>query len=305
MTLAQWAQKMRKSVPPTAAFRYEITYYDAGNALITDTLIAASDAKRIQCTRRDKSTNAPVGMVRFMHWPSMRDAAEGRLAIIDEQDKPVGKWTYWYDHSPRDENKQFEIEYDAEGDPIGGTKRRYEEKRPGCNYIVEDALPLVQNKLTCQMCLGSSRTIVSVDLPRSALGIIVKMEMRDGKAGPVTFSNVAGLALAYSTGGTSAALGAAAKAWITTSPPPTVGTKCYYFVTGDEQAARKWYGSKGIAKPTEETMLYSSYDNPNSETRPITLGMPLRRIFVCVENSNVQTDATLNISVAAMRQPCE
>jgi hypothetical protein len=301
----EWTRQVRKSVPATASFYYEVAYYDANRQPIADTLIAETDAKRVRFTRRDKRTNAPVGMSKSYYWPSMRPSAEGLIASIGGREKLVGRWTYWYDQVPKESNKEREVTYDVQGKPVPGTEKRYQEKKPGCKYVTEEALPTAQNKLTCQTCFGSSRTVVPVDLPAETLGMVVKMDIRDGQAGAVSFSNITGMGLSYMTGGTSTALMAIAKAWTTNSAPSTAGTNCYYYITTDGAAAYKWHSSKGKIFPGKETIIYGATDNPNNETRPLALASPVRRVYICVENQNVQADATLTLSVAAMHQACE
>lgn len=301
----KWTRQVRKSVPATASFYYEVAYYDANRQPITDTLIAETDTKRVRFTRRDKLTNAPVGMSKSYYWPSTRPSAEGAMASISGRDKLVGRWTYWYDYAPKENNKEREIIYDALGNPVPGTEKRYAEKKPGCNYAMEESLPTAQNKLTCQTCFGSSRTVVPVDLPDETVGIVVKMDIRDGDAGPVTFSNITSLGMSYMTGGVSDVLKKVASSWTTNTPPPAVATNCFYYVTTDEVSAQNWYNTKGKTVSNRAATIYSSINNPSNESRPIQLMNPIKRIFICVENINFRTDAMLTLSVAAMHQACE
>lgn len=300
-----WARAMRASAPATASFYYDISYYDGNRELIVDTLIAETDAKRIRCVRRDKVTRVPVGITWAVYWPSLRRSAEGRTVIVNGVEKQVGRWVFWYDYSPQASNVERELFFDAQGRVVPGTEKRYAEKRPGCKYVPGDALPSVQNKLTCHSCFGSSRTVVPVDLQPGVLGVVIIMDIRDGKASPITFENVGKAVVSYSERGVPGALASIAASVITSQKQPSVGTDCYYFVTSDGAAAQNWYNTKGAVFPAPATILYVSKDNPNSEKRPLELMAPLRRLFICVENQNVYTDATLTIAVKDMRQECE
>jgi hypothetical protein len=304
-TPLEWVRNTRASVPASASFYYDISFYDDNRQLITDTLIADTDAKRIRCVRRDKITRAPVGMTWAIYWPSLRKSAEGRVAIINGVERQVGRWVFWYDHSPQASNVEREIIYDVQGKVVLNSEKQYAEKRVGCNSIVEDALPSGQNKLTCHSCFGSSRTMVPVRLHAGASGIIVKMDIRDGKASPVTFTNVEKAVVAYAEGGAPKATASVIAAWLTSENQPSVGTNSYYFITTDGVAAQKWYASKGTVYPSPATVIYKSLDNPNSEMRLIELPKYMNQVFVCVENTNVYTDATLTLAVKDLRQECE
>lgn len=116
-----WAAQQRRAVPPTASFHCEVTYFDATDQPIADTLLALTDTKWVQCVRRDNATQAPVGLVRQVYWPSLRPMGEGRLGIVAGEELPVGPWVYWYDHAPRETNKRLQATYDAQGQLLAGT----------------------------------------------------------------------------------------------------------------------------------------------------------------------------------------
>jgi hypothetical protein len=237
LTPLRWAAQQRQTVPATANFYGEVIYFDAADQPITDSLLALTDTKRMQYVRRDKVTRAPVGTVRQFFWPSLRPAAEGQLSVLEDQEVPVGPWTYWYDHTPSATNKRQQVVYDPQGQPVAGTNQQWVELKPGCRYILEPALPTATSKLTCQFCTGTSRAVFAVDLPADALGIVLKFDIRDEAEGLVSFQNAAGIAAAFTVGGPTAALGACARAWNSTGPAPGVSTKCTYFLTTDGAAA--------------------------------------------------------------------
>lgn len=299
-----WAAQQRKTVPATASFYCDITYFDVTDQAITDTLLALTDTKRIQCIRRDKATNTPVGLTRQVYWPSLRSAAEGKLAVLDGEEKPIGPWTFWYDHAPSAANKRLQVEYDAQGQEIASTLQQWKEIKLGCKYTLENVLPTATGKLTCQYCTGSSRAIFPVDLPADALGIVFKFDIRDESEGVVSFQNAAGIAASFTMGGPLAALSSYANAWRSTGATPTISTKCNYFITTDGEAAQQWYASKGTLLPDPTTIFYAPNGNLTNETRPLPLSGPLRKLYVCVQNNNVHTDALTTVSIAAMRQPC-
>jgi hypothetical protein len=299
-----WAAQQRKTVPPMASFYCDITYFDATDQVISDTLLALTDTKRIQCIRRDRATNAPVGLTRQVYWPSLRSAAEGKLTIFDGEEKPIGPWTFWYDHAPSAANKRLQVEYDAQGQAIASTRQQWQEIKPGCKYILENVLPTATSKLTCQYCSGSSRAIFPVDVPADALGIVFKFDIRDESEGVVSFQNIAGIAAAFTVGGPLAALSSYANAWRSTGATPTISTRCSYFITTDGEAAQQWYASKGTHLPDPTTIFYAPTGNITNETRPLPLSSPLRQLYVCVQNNNVHTDALTTVSIAAMRQHC-
>ncbi|MVN79272.1 hypothetical protein GO988_23310 [Hymenobacter sp. HMF4947] len=303
-TPLSWAAQQRHAVPPTASLYWELTYFDATNQPITDSLIALTDTKLIQCIRRDKSTQAPVGLTRQVYWPSLRSAAEGKLGLVAGEEKPVGPWTFWYDHAPSVSNKRLQVAYDAEGQAIAGTLQQWPEAQPSCKYVLENVLPMATSKLTCQFCPGTSRAIFPLDLPADALGIIFKFDIRDEAEGVVSFQNVAGVAVAFTVGGPMAALSSYANAWRSTGATPTISTKCTYFLTTDKEAAQQWYASKGTILPAATAIFYAPEGNFTNETRPLPLPSPLRNLYLCVQNNNVHTDALATISIAAMRQPC-
>ncbi|AMR28923.1 hypothetical protein A0257_18675 [Hymenobacter psoromatis] len=304
-TPLDWMRQVRSTLPPTASFKYLFAFYDDTNALIKDSLIVLTDTRRIRYIRIDKITKAAIGMTKTVYWPSLNDADEGKELLVNGKYIPVGFWTLWYDRTPRDENKKKIVAYDAQGQPIPGSLKQWKENKPGCDYVLDTALPSVTDKLTCQFCTGSSRAVVPVDLPEDALGIVFKIDIRDESQGSVTFKSVAGMALAFSGGGPIAALTSAASSWGNANSPPTSSTKCVYFLTTDEAAAQRWFQSKGLAVPASQTMLHAPLGNPTSESRPIMLTVPLRRFYVCVQNNNNQAAATSTVSVMAMRQPCQ
>jgi hypothetical protein len=216
---------------------------------------------------------------------------------------PVGLWTFWYDHSPRDQNKKMQVAYDAQGNAVPGSLKQWNENKPGCQYVLQNALPTVTNKLTCQFCMGSSRALIPVDLPTEALGLVFKIDVRDEKEGVVTFKNVVGFVAGVS-GGPVTALAAAASAWSNANKPPVSSTNCQYFITSDGAAARRWYQSKGSAFPAATTVLHAPVGNPTNETRPIELHTPYRQVYVCVQNNNNQASANATVSVMALVQSC-
>jgi hypothetical protein len=303
-TPLSWAAQQRKTVPATASFYCDITYFDVTEQPIADTLLALTDTKQIQYIRRNKLTHAPVGLVRQLYWPSLRSAAEGRLSLLAGKEQPVGPWLFYYDHAPSAANKRLQVEYDAQGQVIAGTTQQWKEVKPGCKYVLDNALPTATSKLTCQFCTGTSRTIFPVELPVDALGIVVKFDIRDEEQGVISFQNVAKIAASFSTGGPVAALTAYAAAWRSTGTTPTSSTKCTYFITTDEDAAQRWFDSKGVEVPAASTLFYAPQGNVTNETRPLPLNSPLRKLYLCVQNNNVHTDASTTVSVASMRQPC-
>lgn len=176
--------------------------------------------------------------------------------------------------------------------------------RPECRYVLDNALPTSTNKLTCQFCPGSSRVVVPVDLPADALGIVVKFDIRDEAQGIASFQNIAAIAASFTVGGPTAALNAYAAAWRNSNNPPAISTRCTYFITTDGTAAQRWYDSQGREVPEPAALFYVPSGNVTNETRPLPLAIPVRQLYLCVQNDNVHTDAATTISVAAMRQRC-
>jgi hypothetical protein len=147
--------------------------------------------------------------------------------------------------------------------------------------------------------------VFTVDIPAGTVGVVYKLDVRDEGQPPVSWSTALAMAAVVGSGGSAAPalLGTAASALTRqgNSAPPTVSTKCHWYVTLDPAAANQFMATKG----TITSACLRAAANTPKETRPITLPPGTRQLFVCVNNDNYTTDATATLSVSALVQACK
>ena len=84
---------------------------------------------------------------------------------------------------------------------------------------------------------------------------------------------------------------------------PFISTKCHWYITADAAAAQQFLDTKGyITKPK---VCYKAEENTPAETRPLTLAPGIRKLYVCVNNDNIRSDAMATLSVTALVKTCE
>jgi hypothetical protein len=176
-----------------------------------------------------------------------------------------------------------------------------------CASKMVEALPLSNATIHCSNCMHSSRKVFTVDIPDGTVGIVYKLDVRDEGQPPVSWSTALAVAAVAGSGGAAvpALLGTAASALVKqgNNAPPTVSTKCHWYIMPDEDAAQQFLDTKGTISP-DKLCLRAALNTPQ-ETRPITLPPGTRRLFVCVNNDNYTTDATATLSVSALVQACK
>jgi hypothetical protein len=161
--------------------------------------------------------------------------------------------------------------------------------------------------LHCSNCMHTSRKVFTVDIPAGTVGIVYKLDVRDEGQPPISWSTALAVAAVAGSGGVAAPalLGTAATALNKqgNNAPPTVSTKCHWYITPDAASAQQFLDTKGTIT-NENTCLRAALNTPQ-ETRPIALPAGIRRLYVCVNNDNYTTDATATLSVSALVQACK
>lgn len=85
--------------------------------------------------------------------------------------------------------------------------------------------------------------------------------------------------------------------------PPTVSTKCHWYITPELASGQEFLNSSGIT--TNENTCLRAAANPSQETRSIALPAGIQRLFVCVSNDNYTTNDVATLSVTALVQACQ
>lgn len=243
-----------------------------------------------------------VGTVRDYFYPSWKKQWEGKMAS-EAPDKPTGLCCGWH------ENGQVSFK----GTYVNGMQQSdfrswHDDGREiKCKSLMQEALPLSTASIHCSNCLHISRKVFTVDIPEGTVGIVYKLDVRDEGQPPVSWSTALALAGVVGTGGMSApALLTTAATALTkqgNNAPPTVSTKCHWYITPDEASAQQFLDTKGYIKDVKNCLRAAS--NTPQETRPISLPPGIRRLYVCVNNDNYTTDATATLSVTALVQTCQ
>ncbi|AMR29525.1 hypothetical protein A0257_22130 [Hymenobacter psoromatis] len=243
----------------------------------------------------------PVGTVRDYFYPSWKKQGAGKL-LSESPDVLTGICTGWHESG----QLSFQGTY-ANGQAQADFQSWNEAGREiKCRYTTRDALPLSKANIHCSTCMYLSRKVFEVDVPAGTVGIVYKLDVRDEGQPAVSWSTALGLAGALSNPatGTMTLLTMAASTLTKqgTGEPPTKDTKCRWYITADPEAVQQFLDTKGtITKPGA---CYRAEQNTPTETRPLTLAPGTRRLYVCVNNDNIRTDATATLSVTALVQAC-
>ncbi len=250
---------------------------------------------------RHDAAGKTMGTVRDYFYPSWKKQWEGKLTN-EAPDKASGLCTSWH------ENGQLSFK----GTYVNGAQQSdfrswHDDGREiKCQSVMQDALPLSTASIHCSNCMHISRKVFVVDIPEGTVGIVYKLDVRDEGQPPVSWSTAMALAGVVGTGGmgATALLSTASSVLLKqgNAAPPTVSTKCHWYITPDEASAQQFMDTKGYIKDVKNCLRVAS--NTPQETRPITLPPGIRRLFVCVNNDNYTTDATATLSVTALVQTC-
>lgn len=289
--LAQRPKPAAVSLPPA-----DTVYFDRDWER-TETLEEVSYAR----VARHDADGKTVGTVRDYFYPSWKKQWEGKM-VSEGPDKPVGLCCGWH------ENGQVSFR----GTYVNGAKQAdFRSWRPDgreitCASRLVEALPLSNATIHCSNCMNSSRNVFTVDIPDGTVGIVYKLDVRDEGQPPVSWSTALAMAAVVGSGGAAAPalLGTAASALSRqgNNAPPTVSTKCHWYITPDPAAADEFLATKGTITNVQACLRAAS--NTPQETRPIALPAGTRQLFVCVNNDNYTTDATATLSVTALVQGC-
>ena len=290
--LAQRPKPAAVSLPPA-----DTVYFDRDWER-TETLEEVSYAR----VARHDAAGKTVGTVRDYFYPSWKKQWEGKMAS-ERPDKPTGICCGWH------ENGQLSFK----GTYVNGVQQsdyrswHADGREIKCKSFIQDALPVSTASIHCSNCMNSSRKVFVFDIPEGAVGIVYKLDVRDEGQPPVSWSTALAVAAVVGSGGTAAPalLGTAASALVKqgNNAPPTVSTKCHWYITHNEASAQQFLGTKGYIKDVSTCLRVAS--NTPQETRPIPLPTNIRRLFVCVNNDNYTTDATATLSVSALVQACK
>jgi hypothetical protein len=246
------------------------------------------------------ATGQPVGTVRDYYYPSWKKQSEGKMTH-ENPDRANGLCTGWYENGQLSFRGTF-----VNGQAQADYRNWHEDGRPvTCTFATRDALPLINATLGCLNCMASSRKVFTIDLPINTVGIVYKLDLRDGSQ-PVSWSTALSLAATVGTGGAAApallasvASSLASRGGNSASKP----TKCHWYITASPVAAQQFLTSKGFI--TTPNVLYRSETNVPQVTSPLTIVGGTRRLFVCVNNDNQTADATAALSVTALVQGCD
>lgn len=289
---AQRLKPAAASLPPA-----DTIYFDR-DWVRTETLEEVAYARIAHRTANGKT----VGTVRDYYYPSWKKQGEGKL-LSENPDVLTGICTGWH------ESGQFSfrgtyVNGQAQADFKSWNEAGREIK---CRYTTRDALPLSRAEIHCSTCMYLSRKVFEVDVPVGTVGIVYKLDVRDEGQPPVSWSTALKLAgaLTNPATGTMALLSLTASALNSqgSGEAPAKSTKCHWYITADPEAAQQFLDTKGtISKPN---VCYRAEENTPTETRPLTLAPGTRRLYVCVNNDNIRTDATATLSVTALVQTCQ
>ncbi|TYZ07208.1 hypothetical protein FY528_15435 [Hymenobacter lutimineralis] len=251
---------------------------------------------------RHDAAGKTIGTVRDYFYPSWKKQWEGKMAA-ENPDKPTGLCCGWH------ENGQVSFR----GTYVNGVQQAdfrswHDDGREiKCASQLQDALPLSNATIHCSNCMHTSRKVFTVDLPVGTVGIVYKLDVRDEGQPPISWSTALAVAAVAGSGGAAApALLSTAATALTkqgNNAPPTVSTKCHWYITPDESAAQQFLATKGTI--TRDKMCFRAAENTPQETRPLALPAGTRRLYVCVNNDNYTTDATATLSVTALVQTCQ
>ena len=151
-----------------------------------------------------------------------------------------------------------------------------------CTSVLQDALPLSTASLHCSNCMHTSRKVFTVDLPVGTVGIIYKLDVRDEGQPPISWSTALAVAAVASSGGTAAPtlLSTAATALTKqgNNAPPTVSTKCHWYITPDERAAQQFLATKGTI--TRDKVCFRAAENTPRKPAPLRC-RPVPAVSTC------------------------
>lgn len=291
-TLAQRPKPAAVSLPPA-----DTVYFDR-DWVRTQTLEEVAYA-RIAYHGPDSKC---LGTVRDYFYPSWKKQGEGKL-VRESPDVLTGLCMSWHENGQLSFRSTY-VNGQAQADFKSWNEAGREIK---CRYSTRDALPLSRADIHCSTCMYLSRKVFEVDVPAGTVGIVYKLDVRDEGQSSVSWTTALKLAgaLTNPATGTVALLSLATSALTNqaTGAAPTKSTKCHWYITADAEAAQQFLATKGtISKPN---VCYRAEENTPTETRPLTLAPGTRRLYVCVNNDNIRTDATATLSVTALVQTCQ
>ncbi|MCB2380317.1 hypothetical protein LGH70_22185 [Hymenobacter sp. BT635] len=287
--LAQRPKPAAVSLPPA-----DTVYFDRDWER-TETLEEVAYAR----IARHDAAGKTVGTVRDYFYPSWQKQWEGKM-VKEHPDVPSGLCTGWHENG----KLSFRGTY-VNGAQQADFRSWHEDGREiKCTYAVEDALPLSSAEIHCSNCMHLSRKVFEVDVPEGTVGIVYKLDIRDGHQ-PASWSTALSMAAALSNPatGTVALLSMAASTLSKQdTKPPTTSTKCHWYITTSPAAMEQFLATKGSITIPNSCLRMET--NTPQETRPMSLPPGTRRFFVCVNNDNYTTDATATLSVTALVKAC-
>ncbi|GAA4509269.1 hypothetical protein GCM10023172_42510 [Hymenobacter ginsengisoli] len=242
-----------------------------------------------------------VGTVRDYFYPSWKKQGEGKL-LSESPDVLSGLCTGWNENGKMSFHGTF----------VNGQRQadfqswREDGREIKCGYVTQDALPLSKATLHCSTCMYLSRKVFEVDVPAGTVGIVYKLDVRDEDEQSISWSTALSLAGSLSNPGTAPmailSMFTSSLNKQTAGSQTTKTTKCRWYITADAEAAQQFYDTKGFI--TKPSVCYRVEENTPTETAPLALPAGTRRLFVCVNNDNIRTDATATLSVTALVQAC-
>ena len=288
---AQRPRPAATSLPPA-----DTVYFDR-DWTRTETLEEVAYARIARRTPEGKT----IGTVRDYYYPTWKKQGEGKL-VGENPDVPNGLCTGWYENGKMSFHGTFvngQRQADFQSWAAAG-------KEVKCRNIMRDALPLSKAAIHCSTCMYSSRKVFEVDVPDGTVGITYKLDIRDEGQPAVTWSTAIGLAGAMTNPATGTMALLTMAATVLTKQEkgeaPSVSTKCHWYITADAEAAQQFLDTKGhITKPG---VCYREEENTTAETRPLTLTPGISKLYVCVNNDNIRSDATATLSVTALVKAC-
>ncbi|GGK73761.1 toxin-antitoxin system YwqK family antitoxin [Rufibacter glacialis] len=274
--------------------------------LTTDTVYFDQDWERthlredIKYARIIKRTveGVPYGTVRNFYYPSWKKQWEGKL-LSEDPDVPFGLCTSWY---PNGKVKSIATYKDGEAQEDirmwheNGTKIT-------CTYKFIDALPLTRAKLHSFFNPGSSRKVISIDLPANAHGIVFKIDLRDEGEPAVDWATASTLASLSMLGGANDFLFSGAKALSRASSNQTRSTTCHYFITTSLEDANHFERTKGEI-PDKNSSIWKAKNVPQ-DTRQLSIPKDAKTLYFCINNDNLQTSAEATLSVSVLQKQCK
>ncbi|MBC6609096.1 hypothetical protein H8B13_19920 [Hymenobacter sp. BT188] len=285
----------QKSAVPSPVIAADTAYFDHD----WETTTHPEDRVYARVARHDTQRRT-VGTVRDYFYPSWKKQFEGKL-LQEKPDKASGLCTAWY------ENGKLHFK----GTFLQGVQQAdYREWRETgqeikTSYVWQEVLSTDAVKLHSYYNTGSSRQVITIDLPTGTVGIVYKVDIRDEDQPPVNWTTALTLAASIATAPTGAGpallLSVGAKALSSEGKAaPAVTTKCRFFIVDDEELTVPFttYATKGTMPPAGQ--CFQQAVNRGQETRELVIPPGTRKLYFAVQNDNMRTSARLKLTINAL-----